>query len=563
MAAMVRILVVLILFSCMGKAFAQAVPGPADPGRIERNLSAPSPSGPAPAVPLKAAPEAGQEPPPPPVRGGYILRDVRIEGASAFPQERLRALYAPLILIGRRADRALAGWLAGRVTALYFSEGFFLSKAYVSRDGSTDGVIRISVVEGYVGRVDVAAPETFPARDPFGILRRTAAAIEAMRPLHGPTLERYMLLLNDTGHISAAATLYALPAESAAPGAVGLKLEIKSAAPSFFSRIDNHGSVYSGPWQAHLGASSATFLNALDSIGISAHGAFPLKEMRYGALDYAVPLGAGGHKAFFSAGRALTAPGGGLAAAEIKGETNTLRLGFSYPFIRRRAENFLLRASFEARNSEMETINNALLFSDRLRVLSLQANYDRIDEWRGQNFLSLGASKGLDVLGARETGSPDLSRLEGRSDFVKFTGQVARLQELPHDWQAYLRAEGQYAFTPLLSSEEYGYGGVSLGRAYDVSEILGDRGVAFSMELRFNGLHKNLQPFVGWDIGRVWNLDAGSVPVSASSAGAGLRFTFLEKISGEVAIGVPLTKPVANPVHGNGKSPRLTFQIGF
>jgi len=48
--------------------------------------------------------------------------------------------------------------------------------------------------------------------------------------------------------------------------------------------------------------------------------------------------------------------------------------------------------------------------------------------------------------------------------------------------------QAQYALEPLLATEQFAYGGAqqALGRAYDPAEIIGDRGMAGSLELRMN-----------------------------------------------------------------------------
>ena len=52
----------------------------------------------------------------------------------------------------------------------------------------------------------------------------------------------------------------------------------------------------------------------------------------------------------------------------------------------------------------------------------------------------------------------------------------------------YVSVRGQYSAVPLLSSEEFSFGGNVSGRGYDPSEISGDQGVAATIELRYSGL---------------------------------------------------------------------------
>ena len=87
---------------------------------------------------------------------------------------------------------------------------------------------------------------------------------------------------------------------------------------------------------------------------------------------------------------------------------------------------------------------------------------------------------------------------------------------------------------PLLSSEEFAFGGPLFGRAFDPSEITGDDGFAVRLELRFtsqpgidnpNAVLRQVQPYVNWDWGRVFNkeTDGSHSHRSAASFGMGVR----------------------------------------
>ena len=88
----------------------------------------------------------------------------------------------------------------------------------------------------------------------------------------------------------------------------------------------------------------------------------------------------------------------------------------------------------------------------------------------------------------------------------------------------------QYAWTDLLSSELYSYGGEQFGRGYDPSELVGDHGMAGKMELRFTDTLPIRFPFSYtaygfYDIGIVYQRMSGAYnhSDSAASAGLGLR----------------------------------------
>ena len=93
-------------------------------------------------------------------------------------------------------------------------------------------------------------------------------------------------------------------------------------------------------------------------------------------------------------------------------------------------------------------------------------------------------------------------------------------------------ASGQIAGGPLLSSQECGYGGTSIGRGFEPSVISGDDCFSALGELRYDisteamGL-KKLQPYAFADYGSIWNIDppiGTAAHDSAASVGAGIRF---------------------------------------
>jgi hemolysin activation/secretion protein len=56
------------------------------------------------------------------------------------------------------------------------------------------------------------------------------------------------------------------------------------------------------------------------------------------------------------------------------------------------------------------------------------------------------------------------------------TGAVGRDQLIYDGWRLYLRAEGQWASQPLVSTEQFGIGGVNSVRGYHEGEVFGDLG---------------------------------------------------------------------------------------
>ena len=129
-----------------------------------------------------------------------------------------------------------------------------------------------------------------------------------------------------------------------------------------------------------------------------------------------------------------------------------------------------------------------------------------------------------------------------------------------------LGAKGQYTSDPLLSSEEFGVGGVSYGRGYDSSEIIGDQGFAGKLELQWNepyewNMIEDYQLYSFFDIGRTFNEDAianNQITDTLSSAGLGVRTDFTEDTKGSLTVAFPLNRDVQAE---NDRNPRVYFSL--
>jgi hemolysin activation/secretion protein len=198
---------------------------------------------------------------------------------------------------------------------------------------------------------------------------------------------------------------------------------------------------------------------------------------------------------------------------------------------------------------------------DRLRIVNLGVSYDFVDKYKGINLVSFNLSKGFDIFDSTETGSEQLTRSSGHSDFTKVSGEALRLQQLAPSWMLLGALSWQYSFEKLLASEEFGVGGAQYGRAYDSSEITGDQGLAFKLELQKafqpnKKYFKDLQLYTFFDYGKVWNrlpTSTGSTGGNLSSLGLGIRFNVTDVISGYMEWDKPLNQEVSSEGNKDGR----------
>jgi hemolysin activation/secretion protein len=489
----------------------------------------------------------------------FVLRELVIEGATVYSGDQLRPLFARYL--GQTIDVQTAYQIAAAITQRYQQDGYVLSQATVPPQKLGAGRLKLQVVEGYVAEVQVADGQE------NRIVRDFVRRVLAMRPLHMPTLERMLLSLNDQEGIRVKATMLPMPEQQAAPGAVAMQLAVDRTPAGGQVTFGNDSSRYIGPWQGSASGRLRDQLLAFDQLSVKAVTTTHAQELHYGEVQYHAPLNADGTTAGLSASLARSVPGSTLAPLQLSSDSSSLRAEAAQALIRTRLMTLSATVGLEHKEVSADLLQSKL-YRDRLTVATGRVFFNTADRLGGVNLADATVRQGLNTPGTRKTGSPNLSRVEGHSDFTSVTGTLSRLQTISGPWQVNAFATGQYAFSPLLASEQFGFGGASYGRAYDPSELTGDEGLAGSVELRYDAIaferyRLSLMPFAYYDIGKVWNLVAGGQNLSAASAGAGLVIRHYPGLQLTLTLADPLTHRQANTLFGNMTSPRWLALLSY
>jgi hemolysin activation/secretion protein len=527
-----RLLAVLLPLLIPTVAGAQAIPSGAQPGRERQQVAPPQPG------PL-AQPIGGTISLPstvaPPGAESIMLTVSRIviTGATVYGEQDFAPLYADLI--GHEVPLAAIYDLAGRITVKYGAAGYVLSRAVVPPQnfGRHGAVVRIQVVEGYVDNVVWPVEKLARYRDFFTDYTNR---IVADRPANIRTLERYLLLANDLPGLKFATTLKPSPTH---PNASTLIVEVTEKRIDAIARIDNRGTHARGPWQYLGSATLNNIIGAHEAFTATWAGTFQLEELQYLAASYRQVLNSEGLTGFINASYGFGRPGTDLLRSlDYRTRSTVVEAGLSYPVLRTREKNLTLTAlGFMTNDDSFEL--GAPFTRDRLRGFRVKADADWADSFLGINQVNATFSQGIHGLGSTDNANPNgplpplptPSTNAGRVDFDKIEGTITRTQPLFANFSAFLAAYGQYAFTPLLISEQCSYGGRFFGRAFDPSQLLGDHCWAVLGELRFDiptGIKQltRAQLYAYADHGETYNINpAAGTPMhqQGSSVGAGGR----------------------------------------
>ncbi len=515
----------LFSFVFTQKALAQVIPPASlsriDPGQISRELSQ---------TPTLSKPSKGQIIRMPQARAPHFsakaakikfhFNGIRITGMTIYTQAQILPLYRAYL--GKTISLLDLQKVTYAITKKYHDAGYVLSRAILVPQHIRHGRVHIRVVEGYVKHVSIRGnPQTA-----WRLLLAYGKHIQQSRPLRFPVLERNVLLANDIPGIEVRSVLE----PSKTVGAADLTFIVTPKRFSGYVSTDNRGTEFYGRQQYRAGL---TVYNLLGGDSTSVNGVITNKHrLWFVQADHDQLVGHHGQRVWVSYERTNTEPAASLADFNIKGVNTTARGEFSFPVIRSRKKNLYLSLGFNYINSQSDMVD-ANLYNDRIRTVTLQSSFDLLDNLYGVNTLVFGGTQGMDVLDASQAGDTDLSRADGKPDFTKLNLTVSRLQYLPKQFSIFIAASGQYAFQPLLSSEQFAFGGSSYGYAFDPAEIIGDRGVEGKIEFRYTPTWsalpmKSLQLYTFYDIGKVWNISSVDQPAkaSASSAGVGSRILF-------------------------------------
>lgn len=480
----------------------------------------------------------------------FTLNNLEIDGVSAYQGSELDSLYRDKL--GTTVSLAEVYGIANALTNKYRNEGYILTQVVVPPQTIEGGNVKLRVVEGYIDRVIVEGDDNPSA---LALVKKYAGRISTGGALNLENLEKYLLLINDLPGVDARSVLS--PSRTQA-GASDIRIIVERNPFDSLLSIDNFGSRYLGPVQLTAGASANSFFGNNEQITgqfVTAPFANNSPELMFGAFSYQQPINSLGTKAraFFS--RSHTEPGYNIDQFNVRGRSTSYGAGLEHAFIRSRTKNLYLRGQFDIRDVNSKS-DIDITRKDRVRAIRVGGRYEFLDsQWFGVgiNSIDLEYAKGLDVLGASDKGNTDLTRPAGDPQFSKFNFGVQRLQRLTSDLNLLVSASGQLSNNAQLSSEEFGVGGVNVGRGYDASEIVGDDGYSTKVELQWDepfdtGLSavEDYEVYSFWDFGKVWNDDAATTDNddSIASAGVGVRASLINNIEGGAAVAVPLTRNV-------------------
>lgn len=365
-----------------------------------------------------------------------------------------------------------------------------------------DGVLTVEVIEARFGavRIEHQADGGPPRIDSPRLVRAVEAELKPDAPVHTRALDRALKRLEDSPGLRITGSL----APGDREGTTDLVLQTLNRPPVEGTYgIDNQGSRSTGSLRALASIHVASPTGAADRLSTQA---MVTEGNRFLRAAYQRPWGDRGWMTGLSASALayrLTDPA--LAPLEAQGESRTLGLDLSYPWIRQTDATLTLSALADTKRLINRAVGTTV--SDyRIDSLQLAASGHRLDESAGLRggvtVVSVAATAGRAVLDGSPHEASDLQGARVAGAFFKLRGTLTRQQQLTDRLSVSFSAGGQVANRNLDSAERFQIGGSSGVRAYSASEGGGRSGYLMTVETAWALMPKlNLTAF----------LDRGSV----------------------------------------------------
>ena len=440
---------------------------------IESLAPAPLPSAPVqvdmppPSAPSQATPGGGMQ---------LQVKGFEIDGNQVFNREQLLELLADLP--GQSLDLAGLRAAAQRITQYYQAHGYALARAFLPAPDIDQGIVRIQVLEGYYGRIEL----NNRSRVIDAVLQQPLSALRAGEAVYDADLEQSLLLLSDLPGVEVKGTLR----PGSLPGSTDLVVDAEPG-PWYAGTLeaDNYGDRYTGEYR--LGASLV--LNNPLRLGDALNMRLLQSDQhqRYYRFGYSLPVGPWSTTLGTSYSRMSYQLGKDVEVLEAKGQATVRSFFALQPLIRSRTFNLSAQLQFDDKQLQDDIDLFDLRSPKHVELWTLGINASGQDRWLGggQSFVSLSYSAGRLGIGGAVDRTMDRLSAGAAGHFTRANLSLGRLQYLSPRWQLYSQLNAQWAGNNLDSSEKFGLGGPNGVRAYALGAGSGDQGWQASTELRY------------------------------------------------------------------------------
>ena len=505
--------------------------------------------------------------------------------------------------------------LADEVTKYYRSKGLILAQAVIPVQDVTDGVVKLQVFEGRLGRVLAEGNELYSEK----ILKQVFKGLIG-QPITKQEIEAALLTLTDYPGL----TVYGVFQPGQLVGTADMVLNVQEEKRYDFAlRGDNHGVQETGVMRGRLSVDFNNITRGADRLNLLVQQTYNQKASLFQSVEYTrfLPYG-------FKLGTFWNRNDFKVTAVEfdsqgITAESENVGFYAAKSFVRSRRENLSAELGLTRKFSETKG-NGVKRNRDILGVVHASLEYDSVDtnNWLpfleffqpkseegqatfqtgGINFAQLEFSKGIDnflgsmgsaadnsllptgVQPSRQGRLSDGTLIPASGSFVKLFGSFSRLQTIVPNHSILFRSEMQWTPDLLVPVEQYSIGGAENVRAFSPAHKLVDRAMFFSFEYIINAPFIASKPaFANRTWGELlqfsmfYDLAVGNLndPLvqdeqtweNYKGAGFGFRFNVPGSVAARLmwawAIGAPTDADTGQADNGNDRRPQFWGDVTY
>jgi hemolysin activation/secretion protein len=429
----------------------------------------------------------------------FNVLEYRVLGNTVLPPRDIEGALYPLLGPGKTLKDVEGARKA--LENLYHDKGYGTAFVDIPPQTVHDGLVRLHVTEGTLGRRTIGGAKYFAERDvisqlpasaPGNVLQLTKLQ-EELGTVNRETPDRQVVPVLKAG---------------AAPGTVDLALTVNDKLPLHSSlELNNQATIDTEQLRGVASLSYDDMFGRLDSLAFQYQfSPQDFSQVRVFALNYAMhPFANGLQPSFSYIDSNSNVPVAGTFGVLGIGQIASARLGYAIPGTGRTLQSVSLGVDYKHfRNTINQSATTAL--DTPISYVNMWAQYSQAmrTDWVTTTFV-VSANAGARHLAGSSTEFAN-DRFHGRSNYFDVRADLATTWHLPASFALRLRVAGQGASEPLIANEDYSLAGVDGVRGYLEAEELVDAGIKGTAQLISPPLRygeRNLgDAFLFYDIGR-------------------------------------------------------------
>jgi hemolysin activation/secretion protein len=485
----------------------------------------------------------------------FDILEFQVEGNTKLSAEQIETAVYPQM--GEKKTIADVEKARDSLEKAYHTSGYLTVLVDIPEQDVDKKVVKLNVIEGKVGRLRVKDSNYYS----LSRIKTLAPSVKEGEIPHFPTVQKDIARLNRTADKRVTPVMKA----GKAFGTVDVDLKVEDTLPVHASlelndrysqdttRLRLGGMIrYDNLWQREHSL-SLNFLTSPEST----------KEVKVLSANYLMRFDNSDALMAFYAVRSKSSVAS-IGGINILGDGTIFGVRLIKPLPS--VDNYYHSISLGLDYKDFgQTVVFGSSFDTPITYMPLSALYS--GTWQdvsGKTQLSTGATFGLRGLVSDEAEFA-AKRVGAKPDFFNAKVEIERTQALPKGYEGYVKLDGFFSGSPLISNEQYLAGGADTVRGYLEAEASGDQAIHSTLEIRTPRLLKNiswLQDFklaAFYDIASLKTIDADSTQLSG--AGVGLRLKAFKGVNFNLDLAVPLKDSLATKKGDLASHMRLWYEF--